>query len=157
MNSQLPAARSQQYDPMLYDPAIEHSNLVGDDVFDIRAFWSVISKYRKTVFWFTFLVTATVATITFLTPPLYRATTVVEIRPEKDSQLVKFENINSTAHERRVDQISTQIDVLKSRAVAQLVIESLGLESNPIFNSMGNEGIVQKVKDTVKQMGSWRT
>lgn len=110
-------------------PFESHVGAVGpeNDEFDLRELWSVIVKRRWTIFLFTLMVLIAVLAATYLMTPLYRAGMTLQIDRE-DIKVVKIEEVAPIeATGPALDYYQTQYELLKSRNLAQRVIDQLDL------------------------------
>lgn len=105
----------------------------------LRDYWRSIWAGRKTIAT-VFLVVVTIGVIaTFVQTPIYRASATVEISP-RAQRVVKVDDVSSigttgfgwSAEDR---YFKTQLEVLKSRDVAERAFEKLGLKTHPQFAS----------------------
>lgn len=97
------------------------------DEFDLRELWQVIVKRRWTLLLFTVIVVVAVVTASFLMTPIYRASLTLQIDRE-DIKIVKIEEVAPVdATTASQDYYQTQYELLKSRSLAQRVINQLGL------------------------------
>ena len=105
---------------------------IPDDDINIRDLWRIIKKYKWTIFSFFALITITTAVTTLLMRPIYIATALVEVQPDKGG-MVKFQNIETETVD-TLQFLETQSRILKSKAVAESVINKLDLAENPEIN-----------------------
>ena len=112
------------------------SSAVASDT-HLREYWKVIWQGRWTVIGCFLLVVGLTAVWTFLQTPIYQASATVEIQPQA----------NRTAVGRDVSGLgvagygwfaeekyhNTQIEIIKSRSIAQSVFDRLGLKDHPEF------------------------
>ncbi len=108
------------------------------DSFDIKAIWSSIWRNRNLVL--SILAASLVLGILtlFLTAPTYRATASIEInnQPVKVLGTEDFQPISNSQETDRL--LQTQIDILRSRALAQRVADDLNLtEGDSFFEAQG--------------------
>jgi polysaccharide biosynthesis transport protein len=104
-----------------------------------RRMWDVIVNQRWLIVAFTLLAVAAAAAWSFTTPPSYKATTVIQIDPERP-RVVMFPEVISgdeMYNERVFDAYyGTQFEILTSRAVLGRVESALGLDQHEDFNAM---------------------
>ncbi len=101
------------------------------DEFDLRELWQVIVKRRWTIAIFTLIVVVAVVTGSFLMTPIYRASLTLQIDRE-DIKIVKIEEVSPVESAGSgQDYYQTQYELLKSRSLAQRVINQLGLADLP--------------------------
>jgi len=103
----------------------------------LREYWKVVWQGRWTVVGSFALVVGLTAVWTFLQTPIYRATGTVEVQPQanriaagRDVSGLGVAGYGWFAEEK---YHNTQIEILKSRHVAQRVFEQLGLANHPEF------------------------
>ncbi len=104
-----------------------------DQGVDLLAYWRVLRQRRWTILTIFFVVFALVAIWTLRQKPIYRAQALLEIEKENPDILTVQELFE-------VDTVSdayleTQYKVLKSEALAERVIDQLGLDRTPEFGS----------------------
>ncbi len=105
-----------------------------EDTINLREYWNVILKRKGTVLAFFAIVVVAVMTATFLMTPIYRASLTLQI-DRQESKVVEFQGVTpmeSPQDSREFYQ--TQYEVLKSRSLAQRVIDQLALADKPEFN-----------------------
>ena len=145
MNKELPiqyhSAGSQQI--AMYDP--KQNSMESDDAIDLLSLWRVIKKYKWTVLAFFLLITCTTAILTLLMRPIYTATALIEVKPDRGS-MVKFQNIETETVD-TTQFLETQANIMMSKAVAEAVISKLDLESDPEINgNLRQRGIGSGIK-----------
>lgn len=118
--------RLATYEPTHYPEAVD------DDGLDLRELWRIALKYRRTILLFAAIVIVTVVSATLIMRPMYRATTVLEVSPHSQG-MVEFQNVQSTQQDSATFQ-RTQIEIIKSRVVAEAVVKRLNLAEHPAFN-----------------------
>ncbi|MBL8252285.1 MAG: exopolysaccharide biosynthesis protein, partial [Candidatus Competibacter sp.] len=98
-----------------------------EDELDLRKLWSVIINRRWTILLVTLIVLTMVLTVTYLMIPTYRANLTLQIDRE-DIRVVKIEGVApDEATGTGQDYYQTQYGLLKSRNLAQRVIDQLDL------------------------------
>jgi capsular exopolysaccharide synthesis family protein len=102
-----------------------------DGAFDIAAYWLIILKHRWTII--SVLVSALVlgAVVTLLTKPTYTSKITLQIDREAE-KVVSREDVTPSDN-RDEEFFQTQYGLLKSRALAERVGETLGLMNNDAF------------------------
>jgi capsular exopolysaccharide synthesis family protein len=104
-----------------------------DDTINLRELWDVIVKRKWTVMTFFAIVVISVVTTTFLMTPIYRASLTLQIE-RQEAKVVDFQGV--TPNEMQADTkdfYQTQYELLKSRTLAQRVIEQLNLAEHPLY------------------------
>jgi succinoglycan biosynthesis transport protein ExoP len=103
----------------------------------LRDYWKIIWQGRWSILAVFFLTVAASAVWTFMQTPVYQATTTVEVQP-KARQIAAGQDLSGLgaagygwfAEEK---YHNTQVEIIKSRDVAERVVEQLGLGSHPDF------------------------
>jgi succinoglycan biosynthesis transport protein ExoP len=122
-------------------PALAIERGVGDlrhlrppdaDEIHLRDYWEVLLRHRWTVLAFFVVVVASTLFMTLVAEPVYKATTLIEVKAEAQ-KLVAFQDVVQVAQVER-EFYQTQYDVLRSRTLARRVIERLHLDHNAVFN-----------------------
>jgi succinoglycan biosynthesis transport protein ExoP len=104
-------------------------------------YWRVIWGGKWTIAAVLMVVAATVAVVTFMQTPVYRATARVEVSPRSQSMAPgsDFTQLGAgwgwMAEER---YLNTQLEILQSRDIARRVMEDLGLDQDPAFARLGD-------------------
>ena len=103
------------------------------EVFDLRQIWSAIRRHLRLVIGIVAASLMLGVLSLFLMNPRYRATASIEIlnQPTKVLGTEDFQPINGQQEADRL--IQTQIDILKSRGIAERVAEGLNLAANDRF------------------------
>lgn len=118
----------QQWAPQ---PTPSGGFLPGD--LNVATLWRIASEWRWLILGAVAVGLTGAIVLTFLTTPLYRAAVMLEINPPQ-VEAVDQSKVVSGEGQGYFDQrgyISTQIGLLKSRALAQRVAQDLNLASNP--------------------------
>ena len=113
-----------------YDAEFEETGLIS---IDFEAIWVAIYRSR---FWIAGIVLGCVllgVVITILSTPIYRAQATVQIDQEAAKVLGTEDSDTSAAIADSDRFLQTQLDVIRSRALAQSVAEDLQLFNNPQF------------------------
>ncbi len=78
---------------------------------------------------------------TSLTTPLYRSSSMIQIDPPNN--VLPYEEIQASYENLLGD--TTQLEILQSRSLARRVVERLGLQSDPRFNTPVGSGFIDKI------------
>lgn len=98
---------------------------------DLRELWRVLLKRRWTIVVVTVIVVAAVVTSTYMETPIYRASLVLQIDRE-DSKVVDLQEVSPVDYGYvGLDYLQTQYELLKSRNLAQHVVERMRLADRP--------------------------
>ena len=113
--------------------------------FDFYKYLRIAVKYRWliTSIMLTSLIIA--AVVTFLMTPIYRATTSLQIDREA-MNIVKVDGVQPEEAPGGMEFFQTQYELLASRALAERVVTTLALSSDPAFN-IKNPSLVDVIKD----------
>jgi capsular exopolysaccharide synthesis family protein len=110
----------------------------------LREHWRVVWQRRWAVMSVFLLVLGGVALYSFLAPPVYEATATVEVQPQArrytPGQDVSGIGAGSYGWFAEEKYQNTQVEIIRSRSVAEKAFETLGLKNDPRFS---------KVKDPV--------
>lgn len=99
-----------------------------DDEIDLRGLWTVIVRNKAIIITLAvFIFTATLIN-TLLIKPTYRANVSLQINPEDSAKVLNYDVTAQDPSFTGKDFYQTQYELLKSRALAREVINSLGLE-----------------------------
>lgn len=120
----------------------------------LRDYWDVILKHRWTVATVSLVTAVTVAILTFSATPVYKASTTIKIDKETP-KVVNYEDILTKPAESQ-DFYQTQYGILKSRAIAKMVIEKLSLDKHQEFQP-GNGAVAAGPVDERKRMDSFQS
>ncbi len=104
-----------------------------DDAIDLREYWHILLKRRWVVFWFFVVVVVAAAVITAMMTPMYQAQLTLQI--ERDTlKVTQFEGVTPTETGWNSNQFyRTQYELLKSRSLAERVVQDLDLDRHPAF------------------------
>ena len=109
-------------------PAIEREKGL-----DLRAIWGVLYRNWKLIAGVLTLALAGGVASILLTSPSYRAKATIQV-DQQTLKLLGTEDVEPTPSAQEADRfLQTQVDILKSRAIAGIVAKKLKLEGNPIF------------------------
>lgn len=104
-----------------------------DDTIDLRHYWEIILKRKGTVLTFFAVILVAVAAGTLLMTPIYRASLTLQIE-RNEAKVVEIQAVTPTEGPGDTkDFYQTQYELLKSRTLAQRVIDQLDLAQNPTF------------------------
>ncbi|NMG56298.1 polysaccharide biosynthesis tyrosine autokinase [Aromatoleum aromaticum] len=116
-----------------------------DDTIDLRAIWDTIVKRKWTVITFFAIVMVSVLTATFLMTPIYRASLTLQIE-RQEAKVLDYQGV--TPNEMQGDTkdfYETQYELLRSRSLAQRVIDQLNLGDHPVF-AQGRPSLLASLK-----------
>lgn len=124
----LPATMSGHHRLDVYNPYVLSGR--DDDEPDLRWIWHIIKKYRFLILSAFMVSTVTALIFTLMMRPVYRATALVELKPNP-----AVVSVESMVRNQRVAQEfrNTQIKLLQTEAVTKRVIEAMDLDQEPEF------------------------
>ena len=117
-----------------------------DEIIDLRHYFSVIKKYIWRVGFLASLVALLTAVIALNITPVYRSTATLLIEAQQN-KAVSFAEVYGLDSDRK-EYYLTQFEILKSRTIAQTVIEKLNLAEHPDFISKpsGTRAFIDNIK-----------
>jgi len=126
--------------------------LTDDDGMDIRRYYQVLLKRRWLIMAVVMTVLAVVALQSFTTTPLYRSSVKIQIDPES-STIVPYKEFYETSERYMGSEtyLQTQLEVLKSRALARRVVDRLNLPNDPRFNAPISDGFITTQANWIKK------
>jgi len=108
----------------------------------LRDYWRLVLQGKWTVLSIAVIVTTLVALATFMQTEIYRATTIVEVQPRAKSisPNADFSQIGAGSYSWSAEEkyINTQLEVMRSRSVAQAALERSGLLGAPQFKELSD-------------------
>ena len=117
----------------------DEMELVGtfEEEVDLRKYWHILDKYKFRILAPALMVAVLAAVIVFAMRPVYRstATLMIEAQPAKVLSIEEVYESDTSKSE----YFKTQFEILKSRDLAEKVIDKLKLAENPEFNK-GHRG-----------------
>ncbi len=119
----------------MIDTRTNINNITFYQPFSLRMFLLVILKRKKLILAVFISTLVTVAILTFIQTPVYLASAKILVEPEKFSDSMVLFNINAPAKFRNQNWINSEIDILKSRPVAERVVEEFNLEKTEDGNT----------------------
>ena len=106
--------------------ALAQSDAADDDTIDLRAIWRLIVKHRWLLIGVAIAGLVAALLLSFIQTPQYLASTTVQV-DKRAPRVVKFQEDPVSEGDER-SAIGTQLEILKSRALAERVIEELRLD-----------------------------
>lgn len=96
-----------------------------EEIIDLRQYWQVIVRHKVSIIGLTFLITLLTALIVFSMDPIYRSTATVMIQ-SNDAKVVSIEQVYGLDGG-NTEFYQTQFEILRSRALAEKIIEKFNL------------------------------
>lgn len=134
---------------------MDDNNTAGEEI-NIKEYLDVILKWRWVVITFFLVVVVTVAIHSFLARPEYQSTVRVAIENENPNIISIQEVLQMDASQ--ADYLQTQVDIFKSRSLANEVIMRMNLEESLEFKSPEKEtelDWIDAFKEWIKSVKDW--
>jgi len=106
--------------------------LAGQEEIDLRQYWSTITRHKWGIAGLALVITLLTALVVFSMNPIYRATATLLIESQ-EANVVSIEEIYGL-DTRNAEYYATQFEILKSRGLAEKVIDRLNLATHPEFD-----------------------
>lgn len=110
---------------------MENSNRFIEEEIDLAQYWAVVSKRKWGILFLATLITLLSILIVFSITPVYKATSTLLIE-QQQSKMPSIEDIYGLAGQ-NWEYYQTQLELLKSRKLAEQVISALKLKEKPEF------------------------
>ncbi len=111
----------------------QRAGLADDEVeINLKEYWLLIRRHQFRILGFSLVATILAALVIFTLPSIYQADATLLIEA-KDAKVVRIEEVYDVGSNRS-EYFFTQFEVLKSRQLAEKVIEKLSLMNSPVFN-----------------------
>ena len=108
------------------------SQLAQQEEIDLRQYWATINRHKWGIAGLAFVITLLTALVVFSMEPVYRATATLLIESQ-EANVVSIEEIYGL-DTRNTEYYATQFEILKSRGLAEKVIDNLNLAQHPEFD-----------------------
>ena len=96
-------------------------------------YWLLLRKHTKQIFGLAFVITLLAALIAFQMTPVYRSTALLLIENSK-SKALNLADLYDIQGSGGLEAFNSQVQILKSRPIAEMVIRKLKLIENPAIN-----------------------
>ncbi|MBE0363248.1 hypothetical protein PULV_a3874 [Pseudoalteromonas ulvae UL12] len=103
-----------------------------EEVIDLRQYFNIVNKYKWRILGLALFAAIFSAIIAFKMTPIYSSTATLIIEAEQ-AKAVNFQEVYGLDSSRQ-EYYLTQFEILKSKSIAQKVIERLNLDEHPEFN-----------------------
>ncbi len=122
-------------------PQSSESDQSEDDI-NLREYWETIVKHKWTVLGFFALAVIGAFVASQLMPPIYRATTVLQIEREA-AKIVDFGDASGDDRQNISgnDFYQTQYELLKSKSLAERVVDQVGIDNIDAGNTAKQQGL----------------
>ncbi|MBS7458539.1 GumC family protein [Coralloluteibacterium stylophorae] len=116
-------------------PSIEYIDAQREDAVNFAEYWRILIKRKWLILSLVVAAGAIALAVTLLSTPSFRATASIQI--ERDGiNVMNVEGIVPTESDADRDFYQTQYELLKSRSLAQRVVDELGLAEDPEFDAL---------------------
>ena len=122
-----------------------------EDIIDLTHYFRVINQSKWRILSLSIIATFLVALIVLSMTPIFSATSSLLIESE-ETNIVSIEQVYGLDSSKK-EYFETQYEILKSRHIAEKVVDKLDLGNNPIFVEMLNEdeaSLVNDIKASIK-------
>ncbi len=124
-----------------------------EDIIDLSHYFRVINQSKWRILSLALIVTFLVALIVLSLTPVYKATSSLLIESE-ETIIVSIEQVYGLDASKK-EYFETQYEILKSRYIAEKVVNKLALDSHPVFIEKleeSNTSAFDGIKSTVKSL-----
>lgn len=119
-----------------------NAQLGREEVIDLRHYWRVLMKNKWNIVGFSAVITVFVILIVFSMRPVYQSSATVLIESES-AKLLSIEEVYGINSQNQ-EYFLTQFEILKSRRLAERVVDSLNLTQHPEFDPRQKSGFSLK-------------
>ncbi len=140
MTKQLPPHMHPQAHPAqnhVHHGNVGASPLQAAEEVKLSDLFAVLNRNRMLIISITLLFAALAAFYAYTTKPLYSATALMQI-DVRQKNIVDIESVTSSITSDE-SAIKTEVDILRSRTLAAMVVEEFNLEKDPEFNPSGED------------------
>lgn len=116
-----------------------------EEVIDLRQYIKVINKYKWRIILLALTVASLAAVVSLNITPTYRATATLLIEADQ-AKAVSFEEIYGLDSNRK-EYYLTQFEILKSRKIAQAVVQKLNLKDHKDFEAKSS--FISEIKNAI--------
>ena len=110
---------------------MENSKQFNEEEIDLSQYWKVVNRRKWSIFGLASLITLLTILIVYSMTPFYKATSTLLIEPQQ-AKLPSIEDLYGLAGKDKQYYL-TQLELLKSRKLAEVVIAQLQLDREPEF------------------------
>lgn len=113
------------------------------EALDLKGYWRIIQRRKWGVLGLAVFVSLLVTVIVFMMTPIYSSTVTVLVEQNK-SKLASMDAVYGGSGSDQV-YYQTQIEMLKSRALMEAVVDRLKLTSHPLFNAPAKSSFLTSI------------
>lgn len=106
---------------------------------NLLEYWLLLRKHAKQILGLTFVVTLLAALVVYQITPVYRSSALLLIESSKSKALTLADLYNAQGGSGR-EAFNSQVQILQSRPIAEMVIKKLDLVNDPAFNPPAKAG-----------------
>ncbi|WOX04848.1 GumC family protein [Microbulbifer pacificus] len=106
--------------------------LLQEEVIDLRQYWRVVDRFKWRIAGLSVAVAMLTAMVVFSMTPMYQATATLMIEAEQ-AKALSIEEVYGLDSSRK-EYLLTQFEILKSKRIAERVVQRLNLTSHPEFD-----------------------
>ena len=124
-----------------------------EDIIDLSHYFRVVNQSKWRILSLALIITFLVALIVLSLTPIYKATSSLLIESE-ETNIVSIEQVYGLDASKK-EYFETQYEILKSRYIAEKVVNKLALDSHPIFIEKldeSNSSAFDGIKTTLKSI-----
>ena len=124
-----------------------------EDIIDLSHYFRVVNQSKWRILSLALVITFLVALIVLSLTPIYKATSSLLIESE-ETNIVSIEQVYGLDASKK-EYFETQYEILKSRYIAEKVVNKLALDSHPIFIEKldeSNSSAFDGIKTTLKSI-----
>ena len=103
-----------------------------EEQFDFRQYWGIVQQYWLGIIGLAVMISLLTALVVWPKTPIYQATASL-LMESKQAKIVSIEDIYASDTNRN-DYLQSQIEILKSRDLARMVIDKLNLVNHPEYS-----------------------
>lgn len=122
-------------DEFSYDSGSSDSDKSRGEVLDIQQYLRILRKHKWPIMLFSALVTVCAGYYAYTATPIYSATSTLLIESQQQANVLSIEELIGSDTESS-DYYQTQFELLKSRRLAERVIDYLNLWDDPLMSSV---------------------
>ena len=123
---------------------MEESHQSSDEI-DLRAIWALVLRRKWTVIVFFLIIVVTAIVASMMMTPMYRSTVVLQI-DRQEAKVVDYQDVNPTESPAEGKEFySTQYELLKSRTMAEKIINQLNLASDITFSPKPSQSFLSSI------------
>ena len=108
-----------------------------EDTIDLREYWSIIRRHIWGILSLSLLLCLLAFVIIFSLKPIYEAHTTILLESQ-EANVVSIEEVYGI-NSKNMDYFYSQIEIIKSRSIAEAVVKKLNLEKHPEFDPAQQE------------------